>query len=292
MNIFIATLFLGLGIIWGSNFIYMKMAAVYIDPMQVVFYRVLFGFIPVFLYAMYKNTIKLEHLKYSFHFFIMSLFAAVIYYYGFVKGSSLLLSGIAGALSGSVPLFSFLVASIFLKEEKITKLAGIGVVIGFIGIILISGVINEDIRGSNLEGVISIVIGSLSVGASFIYAKKFITPLKIKAAALVSYQLGFAFLILLLITDFEGINNIWQNTHSAIGMVLGLGLLGTGLAFIGYYYIIEKLGALKASSITYIPPVVALFIGFFIVGENIKFLDFVATVFIFLGVFLINKRKA
>jgi len=270
----------------------MKMAAVYIDPMQVVFYRVLFGFIPVFLYAIYKNTIKLEHLKYSFHFFIMSLFAAVIYYYGFVKGSSLLLSGIAGALSGSVPLFSFLVASIFLKEEKITKLASIGVIVGFIGIILISGVINEDIEGSNLEGILAIVIGSLSVGASFIYAKKFITPLKIKAAALVTYQLGFALMILLLITDLEGINYIWNDFHSAIGMVLGLGLLGTGVAFIGYYYLIEKLGALKASSITYIPPVVALFIGFFIVGENIKLLDFIATAFIFIGVFLINKRKA
>ncbi|MDO6828525.1 DMT family transporter [Poseidonibacter sp. 1_MG-2023] len=292
MNLFLVTLFAILGIIWGSNFIYMKMAAVYIDPMQVVFYRVLFGFIPVFLYAIYKNTIKLEHLKYSFHFFIMSLFAAVIYYYGFVKGSSLLLSGIAGALSGSVPLFSFLVASIFLKEEKITKLASIGVIVGFIGIILISGVINEDIEGSNLEGILAIVIGSLSVGASFIYAKKFITPLKIKAAALVTYQLGFALIILLLITDLEGINYIWNDFHSAIGMVLGLGLLGTGVAFIGYYYLIEKLGALKASSITYIPPVVALFIGFFIVGENIKLLDFIATAFIFIGVFLINKRKA
>lgn len=290
MNLFVSALFLGLGIIWGSNFIYMKMAAVFIDPMQVVFYRVLFGFIPVFLYAMYKNIIKLEHLKYSFHFLIMSLFAAVIYYYGFVKGSSLLLSGIAGALSGSIPLFTFLVASIFLKDEKITKLAIIGVIIGFIGIVLISGVINEDIKGSNVDGILAIILGSLSVGTSFIYAKKFITPLKIKAAALVTYQLGFALIILFIITDLDGINNIWNDTHSAVGMVLGLGLLGTGVAFITYYYIIEKIGALKASSITYIPPVIALIIGFFIVKEDIKLFDFISTGLIFVGVFLINKR--
>lgn len=268
----------------------MKMAALYIDSMQVVFYRVLFGFIPVFLYAIYLKALKIEHLKYSFHFFVMSLFAAVIYYYGFVLGSSLLLSGIAGALSGSVPLFSFLVASIFLKEEKITKLALFGVIIGFLGIVLISGILTEDLSNINFEGILAIVLGSLSVGASFIYAKKFITPLKIKAAALTTYQLGFALLTLIFITDFNGVNNIWQDTHSAVGMVLGLGLLGTGVAFIGYYFIIEKLGALKASSITYIPPVVALLIGFFIVGENIKLIDFFATGLIFLGVFLINKR--
>lgn len=283
-------IFLALGIIWGSNFIYMKMAAEHISSMQVVFYRVLFGFIPVFFYALYLKALKLEHLKYSFHFFVMSLFAAVIYYYGFVLGSSLLLSGIAGALSGSVPLFSFLVGSIFLKEEKITKLAILGVIIGFIGIILISGIVSEDLSSINVKGIMAIVLGSLSVGASFIYARKFVTPLKIRAAALTTYQLGFALLILFIITDFNSINNIWQDTHSAVGMVLGLGLLGTGIAFIGYYYIIEKLGALKASSITYIPPAVALFIGF-IIGEDIKLLDFIATFLIFLGVFLINKNK-
>lgn len=284
-------IFLILGIIWGSNFIYMKMAAQHIESMQVVFYRVLFGFIPVFLYAVYLKSLKLEHLKYSFHFFVMSLLAGVVYYYGFVKGSSLLLSGIAGALSGSVPLFSFLVASIFLKEEKITKLALIGVIVGFLGVLLISGIVNQNLENINVEGILAVVLGSLSVGGSFIYARKFVTPLKIKAAALTTYQLGFALVILLLITDFEGINNIWEDTHSALGMTIGLGFLGTGVAFIGYYYVIEKLGALKASSITYIPPVVALFIGFFIVNEDIKFIDFIATGLIFLGVFLINKRK-
>lgn len=284
-------IFLALGFIWGSNFIYMKMAAEYIESMQVVFYRVLFGFIPVFLYALYSKSLNLKDLKHSIHFFVMSLLAAVIYYYGFVKESYLLLSGIAGALSGSIPLFSFLFAAYFLKEEKITKLALLGVLIGFIGVLVLSGVFNENLENVNYEGIFSIILGSLSVGASYIYAKKFITPLKIKASALTTYQLGFALLVLVFIIDFEGINNIWQDTNSAIGMVIGLGLLGTGVAYIGYYYIIEKLGALKASSITYIPPIVALLIGIFIVGEDIKHVDILATSLIFLGIFLINKRK-
>lgn len=283
--------FWALGIIWGSNFIYMKMATEFIEPMQVVFYRVLFGFIPVFLYALYKKALKWEDLKHYKHFIVMSLLAAVVYYYGFVKGSFLLLSGIAGALSGSIPLFSFLLAAVFLKEEKITLWSFLGVILGFLGVILISGVLNQNIMTSNFEGMISIILGSLSVGASFVYAKKFVSPLNIKASALSTYQLGFALLILSLITDFEGINNIWQDTHSAIGMVFGLGLLGTGLAFIIYYYMVKELGAIKASSITYIPPVVALAIGVILVGEDIKLIDILSTALIFLGVFLINKRK-
>ena len=282
--------FWSLGIIWGSNFIYMKMAAEFIEPMQVVFYRVLFGFIPVFFYALYIKALKFEDLKYIIHFVVMSLLAAVIYFFGYVKGSSLLLSGIAGALSGAIPLFSFLMASIFLKEEKVTKLALLGVLLGFLGVLIISGVFSSNLENTNIEGVLYLLIASLSVGSSFVYAKKFIMPLKINVVALTTYQLGSALIILFLIVDFKGINNIWQDTHSFIGLLVGLGILGTGLAYILYYYMIEKLGVLKASSITYIPPVVALIIGFFIVGENIKMIDFIATIFIFFGVFLINKK--
>ncbi len=97
-------------------------------------------------------------------------------------------------------------------------------------------------------------------------------------------------MILLFITDFTGINSVWQNTHVSVGLVLGLGLLGTGLAYIIYYYIVENLGAVKASSVTYIPPLVALLIGALIVGENIKSIDYLATMLIFAGVFLINSN--
>jgi drug/metabolite transporter (DMT)-like permease len=141
-----------------------------------------------------------------------------------------------------------------------------------------------------MEGVFYMVAGSLSVGTSFVYAKKFIIPLKIPASALTTYQLGLGLLVLALFTDYNGINNVFSNTHASIGLVVGLGLLGTGLAYIIYYYIVEKLGAVSASSVTYIPPIVALLIGALLVGEPIKLVDYGATVLIFVGVFILKKK--
>ena len=115
-------------------------------------------------------------------------------------------------------------------------------------------------------------------------------PLGIKASALTTYQLGLGLIVLLFITDFTNVNNIYENLHVALGVVIGLGLLGTGLAYIIYYYIIEKMGAVVASSVTYIPPIVALLIGVFIVDEKIKFSDYMATLLIFVGVYLINNK--
>lgn len=279
-----------LGIVWGSNFIYMKMASEYISASQIVLFRVLFGFIPVVIYSYFNGILKKTHLKHARHYFVMSLLATVVYYYGFVKGASLLLSGIAGALSGAIPIFAFITAMIFLKQEKISLLKIIGVLVGFIGVVIIANPFSGDLSSTNIEGLIYMVGGSLSVGVSFIYAKKYVTSLNIPAAALTTYQLGLGLIILLIIVSFDDINNIWSDVHASIGLVLGLGLLGTGIAYIAYYYIINKLGAVNASAVTYIPPIVALTIGVVLVGEDIKLIDYFATVLVFIGVFLINKK--
>ena len=282
--------FCTLGIIWGSNFIYMKMATKLITPLQVVFFRVLFGFVPVVIYAQLRGSLRWQHLKHSGHFFVMSLLATAVYYYGYAKGSSLLLSGVAGALSGAIPLFTFLLAAIFIAEEKATRLKVTGILIGLLGVIMIGRPSGTEIVTTNLEGVFYMVAGSLSVGASFVYAKKFIIPLKIPAAALTTYQLGLGLLVLALVTDHNGINHIFSSTHASIGLIVGLGLFGTGLAYIIYYYIVERMGAISASSVTYIPPVVALMIGVLLVGEPIKLTDYGATLLIFFGVFLLKKK--
>lgn len=80
--------------------------------------------------------------------------------------------------------------------------------------------------------------------------------------------------------------------HAAAGLIVGLGLLGTGLAYILYYYLVEKLGVISAASVTYLPPVVALLIGALIVGEPLGLADYAATGLILLGVVLLNRRPS
>lgn len=267
------------------------MAANLITPMQIVLYRVVLGFICVAAYAIFKGYIRISHLKYSIHFAVMSLLAASVYYLAYVKGIVLLMSGVAGALSGSVPLFSFILAVIFIPEEKITLTKIIGVLTGFAGVVLIAMPSGSTILESNIKGVLYIAFGSLCLGASFVYAKKFVMPLKLPTAALTAYQLGFSSLTMLLFTDYKGIGAVFNDLHTALGLFIGLGLLGTSLAYIIYYYLVKEVGTVTASSVTYIPPVVALFIGAVIVGEPITITDYIATIMIFMGIFLLRKNK-
>ncbi|OCL84736.1 DMT family transporter [Arcobacter porcinus] len=284
-------LFWTLGIIWGANFIYMKWASELLSEEQAVLIRVLFGFIPIFLYALYLKVLRFEHLKYSFHFIIMSLLGTSIYYFFYMKGAALLLSGVAGAISGTIPLFTFILATMFIKDQKISLNLVLGILVGFSGVILISKPFDSQLFEANLEGIIYILLGSFILAASFVYAKRFLSPLNIHFAALTTYQLGFAFIILAIVTDFTNIENILTDTHIFYGTIIGLGFLGTGITTILYYYLIQIIGPVRASSATYIPPAIALFIAYFLVGENIVLLDLIGTVLIFSGVFLINKKK-
>jgi drug/metabolite transporter (DMT)-like permease len=282
-----------LGLIWGSNFLFMRWASVWISPAQIVFLRVLFGFLPIFAFALATRALKWRHLRHAHHFIVMSLLATAIYYYAFAKGASLLLSSVAGMLSGAIPLFSFVCAWALLRDERPDGRMIMGVLCGFLGVVLIahpwSGIGAS--AGVNLEGVLYVVAGSLSVGCSFAYAKRFLTVLDLSPLALSTWQIGFALVLISCVTDFHGMTRITAHTGALVGLVLGLGLLGTGLAYMLYYFIVRRLGALAASSVTYIPPVVALVMGTLFAGETIGPLQLLAMACILGGVYLLQSGR-
>jgi len=280
-----------LGVIWGSNFIFMKMASELIAPMQIVFFRVLFGFLPILFYGFVKGELYLKHYRHVHHFVVMAFLAIIVQYYGFAKGTTFLLSGVAGAVTGAIPLFSFVLAVLFIPEEKASALKALGALLGFAGVFTIGAPSGEQLATSNMVGVFYMVLGSLGLGASFIYARKYIIPLKLPPATLATYQLGVGMVILGLVTDYSGMSDIWSDLYISLGLVVGLGLLGTGLAYIIYYYIVDKLGAVTASTVTYLSPVVALVIGAVLVGEPIGILEYVATLMILVGVILLRTKN-
>jgi len=288
---FVYPAFALLGLIWGTNFIFMKWAAVLITPAQIVLLRILFGFVPILILAIVRRSLEWSHLRYTHHFLMMALLATAIYYFAFAKGTALLPSGIAGMLCGAIPLFSFLTAFAFLRQEPINRYTLFGLVLGFAGVLLIARPWNSGVSAVNTEGVLYMLAGSLSVGCSFVYARRFLVPKEISPVALTTYQIGLALLVMWLITDLQGIGRIQEDSVALTGLVVGLGLSGTGLAYVLYYFLVQELGALKAAGVTYIPPVVALVIGGLLVSEPLHIQDVIAMLLILSGVYVLQTGK-
>jgi drug/metabolite transporter (DMT)-like permease len=283
--------FAALGLVWGANFIFVKWAILSISPAQIVLLRVLFGFLPLFAYALATRALHWRDWRNAHHFALMSVLATAFYYFAFAKGTALLLSSVAGMLSGAIPIFTFVTALVFLRQEPINARSVGGTLLGFVGILLIARPWSQAAGGVSLAGVLWMVAGSFSVGCSFVYARKFISLLGLSRLPLTTYQIGLALLILFAATDLHGIGAILGDTRALAGLALGLGLCGMGLTYIFYYLIVDRLGAVKASGVTYIPPVVALIIGTALAGEPVRPLDLLAMAAILAGVAILQSAR-
>ncbi|MDQ2187732.1 DMT family transporter [Alcaligenaceae bacterium A4P071] len=281
-----------LGVIWGSNFIFMKWAVAWITPGQVVLLRVLFGFVPLLVYALMRGALHWRDLRHAPHFLVMALLATALYYYAFAQGAALLPSSVAGMLSGAIPLFTFLAAMLFLREERLNRRIALGIALGFAGVLLIAKPWEMGQAGFDARGVAYMVLGSLSVGVSFVYARLFITRLRLTPLALSTYQTGMALILIALVTDLHGIDHILQDSRAVAGVVLGLGLLGTGVAYMLYYFIVDRLGAVAASGVTYLPPIVALGVGVVLVHEPVQMSDLIAVAAILIGVYVLQRGRS
>ncbi|WP_272148432.1 DMT family transporter [Burkholderia cepacia] len=273
-----------LGGIWGTNFIFMKWAADVVTPAQMTLLRVLCGFAPILVYALATRALEWAHLRYVHHFFVMSFLATFLDYFTYAQGAARLPSGVAGMLSGTIPIFAVVCSAMLHGRSGMDVWKSLGVALGFVGVTLIARPWSAGVSGIDMAGVGWMLGGSFAMGLSFIYARKFITPLKISGVALTTYQVGLAALYLPAFTPLDGTAVLLQHPRAAIGLVVGLGMLGTGVAYLAYYHIVDHLGALAASSVTYIPPVVALFIGAALVGEPTTSAEYLAVVLILAGV--------
>jgi drug/metabolite transporter (DMT)-like permease len=275
--------FLLYGVFSGANFIFMKWGAASISPMQVAFVRVLFGFIPLALMAWHARALSVRQFRDIGHFLTMGLVATAFYFFAITRGTALLPSGLAAVLANANMLFTALLSLFFLKDEKFNGLMVAGVVLGFLGIVLIARPWEGTGGSIDIAGVFWVLLSTVILGASFVYVRVFLTPRAVPPLALATWQMGIAVMALALVTDFHGLSTLWAEPWAAAGLIIGAGVIGTGLTFFLYYHLVNELGAVAASSATYLAPAVALLIAW-AVGEHFGLLECVALAMIAAGV--------
>lgn len=281
-----------LGVVWGTYFVFMQAADPYITAGQTTLIRLIFGVMPILIFGIITRNISWRHLRYTHHFAVQGVLAAGFYYYAYAEGTYRLDSSIAGAMSGSIPLFASISAIILFRTEGTTWRKTLGLFLGTLGMVIVAQPWNaSSIDGS---GILWMLAGSASLGISFGYARRFITPLKIPSAAAATYQMLLASVFTALFIDLDGITNIQQNSLALVIVIVGLGIVGTGFAFVFYYTAVNGLGAVTASSATYIPPVVALIIGVGFLHEQFQILVIFGIVLTIAGAVIIQlpQRKS
>jgi drug/metabolite transporter (DMT)-like permease len=274
-----------LAIIWGSSFILMKQGLNAFNPYQVASLRMLSAGIILLPFA-YKAIKSIPNNKMGL-VILSGILGNFIPAYLFCIAETQIDSSLAGILNSLTPLFTIIVGVLFFNT-KTSLVKVIGMIIGFVGlsILLAAG---KDVSFHNLSFASLVLVATLFYGINVNIVGRYMQQL----GALNVASIAFAFLIIpsalvLYLTGF--FNNNFSNpivlkSLAASGV---LGVVGTSIATILFYYLVKQAGMLFGSLVTYGIPVVAVAWGVYD-GESLNGLQIACLGLILFGVYIVNR---
>ena len=176
-------------------------------------------------------------------------------------------SGTASVLNAMVPIFTAVVAAIALDEEHFTPARLGGLLLGFVGVAVLTGTESLDVTDAAVAGQLAVVGAALCYGLGAVYMRSLLREQD--AVSLTMLQLMLSVLIAgALLIVVSGAPS-YSLSLEAWASLIALGTLGTGVGYVMFVWLIENIGSVRASLVTYIVPVLALFLGWLILDESI-----------------------
>ncbi|MET7741829.1 DMT family transporter [Streptomyces sp. NPDC005385] len=257
-----------LAALWGCSFAFIKVSLDAFEPLQLAFGRLLVGALVVsVILAVTKGA--LPDRKVWGHIVVASVFGNVVPFTLFAVGEQHTTATIAGVIQGATPLVTLGLAALAIRTEKPTTRKVTGLVVGFVGLIVVVGPWRTHGFGS-LGGQLACVGAAVSYAISFVYLRRFIAPHKIPALAVTAAQLTSAMVITGVITTFTiGWDLPGELTTGPLLSLLVLGGASTGIAFVLMNRLIADAGPTTASGVNYLVPVFSVIVGASALGESV-----------------------
>ena len=271
------TVFISLGLIWSSSFLWVELAIRELGPITLVAFRVLFGLL-FGLVVIFIQGVKFPRtLKEWTPLLVLGLTNIAIPFFLISWGQVSIDSGVASILDATVPLFTILSAHFLLDDDKMTTPKVLGLLVGFAGVVVLR---SKDIgaSSSSLLGQAAVIVACIFYAGSSIFARKMTenTPGILRSmgplvSATVVTWLG-AFL-------FESPIKIPSLPITWIALAW-LGILGSGAAFIMLYYLIHEIGPTRTTMVTYLFPLGGVTLGTIFLNETLTWQIIVGAVLI------------
>ena len=271
-----------LGAVWGSAFMFIKISADDFGPILLVNLRLLLAgalFLPFLLQKKYLAYFK-SHFP---GIFILAIFSNAFPFTMFSYASLGATSNMLGILNGTTAFMTMVVAYFWLKES-ITPKQIFGIILGFLGILVLVNPAN----GSATIGASGFaLVGALSYSFSGVYIQKY--QLNANKFVLIGWAMLFGGLLLTPLSFFNLPDQMPDN--NAIAALLWLGIVSTGIAYLGYIRLIEQIGAVRTSTVTYLLPVFSIIWGSIFLQEKITWIIFGGFIFVMIGMYFANNKN-
>ena len=270
-----------LALIWGASFMLIKIADRQLAPSTLVLGRL--GSATVLLAAIAVVSLGLRgtfaEIRDAWGWLVVvALVNTAVPFWLLSWGETRIDSGLASIIQGAVPIFNALIAFGFFREARVGGLRLLGLGIGFVGVALLVGAQPE----GKLLGALAVVAMALCYAVGTLLAGRHLRRTAPLVVALAST--GVSTLVALPVGVAQAPRGMWHG--ETIMAILVLGFVGTAIAYLLFFALIQRAGANYATLVTYLVPPIALAYGAIFLDESFGATAFAALALILVGVAL------
>jgi putative membrane protein PagO len=271
-------------LIWGSTWMAIRLGLDSLTPFVSVGLRFSFAALFILIFMKIKGM-KIQMDKLSIKLYLQMAFFSFVIPYGLVYwGEQYIPSGLASVLFAINPFFVTIFSFYMLSQEKITPYKIIGMIVGFIGIVVI---FSEDITntaGFFVWGMVAVVLSALIQGWIQVVIKKYGQHLH--SFTMNFYPMLIAGITMLFIGFFTENLNYIKFDSKAILSVLYLASFGSMIVFTCWYWLLKRVSVIVLSLITFITPVIALILGIILLKEVFTVIDIFGSFLVLVGLII------
>ena len=276
-----------LGLIWGSSFLWIKIALDNVGPFTLVAWRLLIGVAGLALVVLFRRPTFPRGRRIYGLLALLGVTNTALPFLLISWGEQSIDSAVASILNGTVPLFAMVFAHFALQDDRMTRARVAGLILGFLGVIvLMSGdLVPGEVRTGGL-GQLAILVASILYAFSTVFARKNLHGLSPVVQSFVPLVVADLF--------------IWTGAVAIEAPVLAptsgltwfalvwLGLLGSCVAYLLLFTLLHRVGPTRTTMVTYVFPVVGLVLGIVFLQEPVTASLLIGAAMVVAGILVVN----
>ncbi len=286
-NSYDLSLLILLAVIWGSSFFNIKIATYSYEPITLALVRVIFASIPLLILCNLKE-IKIEAFSKNWNWYaLIGLCNIAIPFVLIAIGTAKINSYLAAILMSTTPLSGSILAHFFTKDEKLSYMKSLGVLIGFSGIILLffdRVIINNE----------NYIYALVTILGSTFYCIGGLLTLKLKNKKNINVTTSTTLWSVIFLLPFSFIiETPWESSPTIASTIslLYLGVIATGLAWLIRFRILTVNGLVFQTQVAYLIPIFGILFGYFLMDEVITWKVIASLVVILIGIYIFKKNN-
>lgn len=279
---------------WGSSFLFMKIGLEGLSPQQVATGRALLGATTLVTMLLVTRRRWPRDRRLWGHMLVIAVFLNAVPSMLVAWAEQSVPSGLASIYNALTPIMTLLVLPILLPAERLRGRALVGVLVGMAGVVLLVapwGLVGDPALLATIPAQAALLGMAACYGFGLSYMRRFVAGSGHDAVTLSTMQLVLAAGLLAVVAPV-GATGPMSLDWRVVAAMLALGCLGTGLAYAWNTGLVQAWGAARASTVTYLTPVVGVLLGVLVLGERVRWNEPVGGAVILLGIGLASGLLA